>query len=79
MFSSREAEIFYWCSIGKTYPEIAIIFNISVSTVKFHMGNIVKKMGVNNAKHAISLGIELKLFSACQREKRILFYDKSIG
>ncbi|MFS2223289.1 autoinducer binding domain-containing protein [Pantoea sp. B65] len=64
IFSPRESEILYWCSIGKTYPEISHILNISVSTVKFHMGNIVKKLGVNNAKHAISLGSELRLVSA---------------
>ncbi len=63
MLSVREAEILYWSSIGKTYPETARILNITISTVKFHMANIVRKMGVNNAKHAISLGIELNLVS----------------
>lgn len=63
VLSVREAEILYWSSIGKTYAETARILNITISTVKFHMGNIVKKMGVNNAKHAISLGIELNLVS----------------
>jgi LuxR family transcriptional regulator, quorum-sensing system regulator ExpR len=61
--SSRESEILYWCSTGKTYPEVAGILKIAVSTVKFYMANIVKKMGVKNAKHAISLGIELNLIS----------------
>ena len=59
--SSRETEILYWSSVGKTYSEIAIILGIKSSTVKFHMGNIVKKFGVSNAKHAISLGIELNI------------------
>ncbi len=63
IFSPRESEILYWCSIGKTYPEIAIILGISVRTVKFHMGNVVKKLGVTNGKHAIGLGIELNLIS----------------
>ncbi|MEG7344004.1 LuxR C-terminal-related transcriptional regulator, partial [Serratia marcescens] len=30
-------------------------------TIKFHMGNIVKKLGVANARHAIRLGMELQL------------------
>ncbi|WP_338063258.1 helix-turn-helix transcriptional regulator [Winslowiella toletana] len=64
IFSCRETEILYWCSTGKTYSEIAHMLNISVSTVKFHMGNTVRKLGVNNAKHAIRLGIELNIFSA---------------
>lgn len=61
--SFREAEVLYWVSYGKTYPEVAGILKISVSTVKFHMGRIVKKMGVQNAKQAISLGIECNIVS----------------
>ncbi|WP_334472456.1 helix-turn-helix transcriptional regulator [Arsenophonus sp. PmNCSU2021_1] len=63
IFSPRESEVLYWCSIGKTYSEIGIILNISENTVKFHMGNIVKKLGVINAKHAISLSVKLNLIS----------------
>lgn len=62
--SSRETEILYWCSKGKTYPEVSVILEVSVSTIKFHMRNIVRKMGVKNAKHAISLGIELNIVSS---------------
>ncbi|HDL8001096.1 TPA: helix-turn-helix transcriptional regulator, partial [Yersinia enterocolitica] len=50
-----------WASVGKTYAEISIILGIKRSTVKFHIGNVVRKLGVLNAKHAIRLGIELKL------------------
>ncbi|MFS2225772.1 helix-turn-helix transcriptional regulator [Pantoea sp. B65] len=61
IFSRRENEIVYWASMGKTYPEIALILGIKLSTVKFHIGNAVKKLGVTNAKHAIRLGVELQL------------------
>lgn len=61
VFSMRENEILYWASMGKTYQEIAIILGIKISTVKFHIGNVVKKLGVMNAKHAIRLGVELQL------------------
>ncbi|ULH13627.1 LuxR family transcriptional regulator [Serratia marcescens] len=61
MFSMRENEVLYWASMGKTYAEIAAISDISVSTVKFHMGNIVEKFGVSNARQAIRLGVELDL------------------
>ncbi|ADZ43017.1 TPA: LuxR family transcriptional regulator YenR [Yersinia enterocolitica] len=61
IFSPRENEILYWASVGKTYAEISIILGIKRSTVKFHIGNVVRKLGVLNAKHAIRLGIELKL------------------
>ena len=53
----------YWSSMGKTYGEIAAIAGISVSTVKFHMGNIVSKLCVNNARQAIRLGVELGLIT----------------
>ncbi|MGL9750687.1 MAG: helix-turn-helix transcriptional regulator [Symbiopectobacterium sp.] len=39
--------------MGKSYQEIAIILAIKLTTVKYHMGNAVKKLCVNNAKHAI--------------------------
>jgi len=53
IFTQRENEVLYWASMGKTYPEIATILVISVSTVKFHMGNIVNKLQVANARQAI--------------------------
>lgn len=61
LFTSRENEIIYWASVGKSYQEIALILGIKLTTVKYHMGNAVKKLGVTNAKHAIRLGIELNL------------------
>ncbi|WP_337262241.1 MULTISPECIES: helix-turn-helix transcriptional regulator [unclassified Serratia (in: enterobacteria)] len=61
ILSDRENEILYWASMGKTYSEIALILDIKVPTIKFHIGNAVKKLGVLNAKHAIRLGIELQL------------------
>lgn len=60
-FSPRENEIIYWASMGKSYQEIALILGIKLTTVKFHIGNAVKKLGVNNAKHAIRLSVELQL------------------
>lgn len=60
-FSPRQNEILYWASMGKTYAEIATILGIKLGTVKFHIGSVVKKLGVMNAKHAIRLGVELQL------------------
>ncbi len=61
IFTLRENEVLYWASMGKTYAEIAAIIDVSVSTIKFHMGNVVAKLGVNNARQAIRLGVELEL------------------
>lgn len=65
--STRENEVLYWASMGKTYQEIAIILDVKVRTVKFHIGNLVKKMGVTNAKHAIRLGAEWQLVKPITR------------
>nr|WP_159466433.1 LuxR family transcriptional regulator [Scandinavium goeteborgense] len=59
--STREAEILYWCCAGKTYTEVAGILQLTTSTIKFHMGKVVKKLGVKNAKHAISVANELNI------------------
>ncbi|TBM12740.1 helix-turn-helix transcriptional regulator [Hafnia paralvei] len=65
-FTAREHEVLYWASMGKTYAEIATIIGISVRTVKFHMGNVVSKLGVSNARQAIRLGVELELITPMQ-------------
>ena len=63
-FTKRENEILYWAAIGKTYKEIAVHLNITVSTIKFHMAKIVCKLNAVNAKHAIKLASDKKLISA---------------
>ncbi|CAK9885909.1 MAG: Transcriptional activator protein EsaR [Candidatus Erwinia impunctatus] len=62
-FTQRENQILYWASVGKTYQETAMILGITTRTVKFHMSNVVKKLGVTNARHAIRLGVELQLIT----------------
>lgn len=59
--SPRENEILYWVSIGRTYQDVAKMLGIKHGTIKFHMGNVVKKLGVSTTKHAIKLATELKL------------------
>lgn len=61
IFSNRENEIIYWASVGKSYQEIALILGVKLTTIKNHMGKVVKKLGVTNAKHAISIAVELQL------------------
>lgn len=64
MLTLRENEVFYWASKGKTNAETGIILGLSPGTIKFHMRNIARKLGVSNSKHAIRLGIELKLIKS---------------
>ena len=49
----KEFEVIRWCADGKTNVEIALISNVSVSTVNFHMNNILKKLGASNKTHAV--------------------------
>ncbi len=53
--------VLYWASLGKTYSEVAVILGIKPRTVKYHMHNIVDKLGVSNARHAIKLATEMKI------------------
>ncbi|WP_234262359.1 helix-turn-helix transcriptional regulator [Klebsiella aerogenes] len=64
MLTLRENEVFYWASKGKTNAETGVILGLSPGTIKFHMRNIARKLGVSNSKHAIRLGIELKLIKS---------------
>lgn len=57
--SPREQEVLLWSSRGKTYGEIAIILGIQLSTVKFHIANTTRKLGVSNGKHAIRRALEM--------------------
>lgn len=62
--SQRECEVLHWIGLGKTYFETSVILGISQRTIKFHINNIVKKLGVSNARHAVKLSIELDLLNS---------------
>jgi DNA-binding response OmpR family regulator/DNA-binding CsgD family transcriptional regulator len=44
--TNREAEVLFWIAHGKTSPEIAIILDAALNTVKKHVQNILLKLGV---------------------------------
>ena len=50
--TAREAEVLYWISEGKTNPEIAIIIDASLNTVKKHAINLFAKLGVETRTSA---------------------------
>ncbi len=58
--TSREGEILHWLSESKTYPETAMILNISVRTVEKHVEHILQKLGVENRLAAQRLAWELR-------------------
>ncbi|WGL93738.1 response regulator transcription factor [Arsenophonus nasoniae] len=61
IFSDREDEVLYWLSEGKSYPEIAMILGIKTGTVKFHIGNILQKLGIYSVRQAIRICTERNL------------------
>ena len=58
--SAREREILQFISDGKTNPEIAQILYLSPLTIKNHVRNIFKKLGVTSRSQAVALAINLR-------------------
>lgn len=50
----RENEILKWVAAGKSNWEIAMICHVSLNTIKFHLSNILTKLGVENRWAAIA-------------------------
>ena len=57
--TEREAECLAWTSQGKTAWEISAILHVSERTVKFHLNNVMRKLGVHSRTHAVARAISL--------------------
>lgn len=55
----REMEILAFLTVGKTNREIATELYISVSTVKAHLTEIYRKLGVSNRTEAAIVGTRI--------------------
>lgn len=55
--SAREQEVLHWAKEGKSTWDISNILSISERTVKFHFGNIFRKLDVLNRSQAIAKAI----------------------
>jgi len=53
--SSKEAEVLELLAAGKSYKTIALLQNISINTVKFHIKNIYLILQVANREEAIAI------------------------
>src|SRR5690348_12736162 len=56
--SCREREVLEWLSLGKSGPEIAMILEISLCTVRIHIRSIIRKMDASNIPHAVARGFK---------------------
>ena len=59
--SNREQVVLHWATEGKSAWEIGVILSISESTVKFHLGNIYRKLGVSTRAQAVVCGLKQNL------------------
>lgn len=58
ILSAKEKDILRWMAHGKGNWEIANILGITVSTVKFHVGNIMKKLDAVNRAQAVAVATQ---------------------
>ncbi len=56
--SSREREVLNWAKDGKSTWEISMILSISKNTVKFHLKNIMDKLGVVSRTQAVAVALQ---------------------
>lgn len=54
----REMEVLRWVGEGKSNWEIGLILSISERTVKYHLGNIFRKLDVLNRSQAIASALK---------------------
>ncbi len=75
--TQRERQILDWIRLGKTNWEISRIIHISENTVKNHVQNIYKKLGVTNrtqaAGKAVPTATDFASFSASKNELPMIF------
>jgi transcriptional regulator EpsA len=64
LLSGREAEVLRWVGQGKTNQEIGDLLDISPRTVKNHVQNILRKLGVSNRAQAVLKGHVAHLIGA---------------
>lgn len=57
--TDREREVLHWVREGKTNWEISQILSLSERTVKFHVSNLLAKMGITRRAQAAAMASEM--------------------
>jgi LuxR family transcriptional regulator len=52
-FTRRELDVLSWTAQGKTAWEVSVILGMSEKTVNFHLGNVMRKLGVSSKHQAV--------------------------
>ncbi len=58
VLTPKEEDVLKWIKEGKSNWETASILGISERTVKFHVGNVLKKLNAVSRGHAVALALE---------------------
>lgn len=58
ILSPREQECLCWAARGKTSPEIAMILDRSVDTVRLHIKNAMLKLNASTRTHAVAKAVQ---------------------
>ncbi|WP_338526306.1 autoinducer binding domain-containing protein [Pseudomonas batumici] len=58
LLSPREVEVLKWSAEGKTATEIALLLELNVRTVNFHIANAISKTGTTNKVAAVAAAIQ---------------------
>lgn len=56
--TEREAEVLFWAAQGKTNPELCVLLDLQLTTVKKHLASIFQKLGVENRTSAAAMALE---------------------
>lgn len=58
VLSQKEIEVLKWLAQGKSGWDISRILGISENTVRFHIGNIKKKLDAVSSAHAVAIAVK---------------------
>jgi DNA-binding CsgD family transcriptional regulator len=61
LLSPKETETLGWVQAGKTTREIAQVLGVSEATVKFHVGNVLRKLGASSRTQAVAIALKAGL------------------
>ncbi len=56
--TEREAEVLFWTAQGKTNPELCVLLDLQLTTVKKHLASIYQKLSVENRTAAAAMALE---------------------
>ncbi len=68
--TEREKEVLQWLKVGRSTRDISKILNISERTVKFHVGNIVRRLNAENRTHAVAVAMGKGLLMETVQESK---------